>query len=298
MTTPQNGPTQATAECQHTLADVIDEVEARTGLSDRKKRDLASTVNNIAKLLDRPPLHVVLDMQAIGKRLESVNPIARGMSAKRFANLRSEFPVAVAESGLLPGVLRVGWRRQPPLTAEWASFKSMLVGVRAQAGLSRLVHFASNSGIEPRAVDDSVIDSLVAHMKATSLRSQQHKIIRAATRIWNEVAAEHPELGLRRLTVPDRRTRRTRIPWSDFPESLHRDVDDYCKWLLGDDPFDAGARDKPLKSGSVIQIRGHSSCCLGFGRKRNRDRQYPQPGRYGHHQGGKEHSWILSCGRW
>ena len=79
----------------------------------------------------------------------AVNPIAVGMTPKRFANIRSDFVAAVKASGLAP----VKVESKADLSPEWRQLFARLSGRRANLGLSRLGHYASAKGIQPEGVN-------------------------------------------------------------------------------------------------------------------------------------------------
>ena len=59
-------------------------------------------MKRVADLLGNEPAGIALDMGAISAKLGAVSPVAAGMTAKRFANIRSDFLAAVKASGLMP----------------------------------------------------------------------------------------------------------------------------------------------------------------------------------------------------
>ena len=81
-----------------TLAGLLAALERHGKLSATRKRDLVSAVKRIANLLGNEPAAIALDMAAISARLAAVNPVAVGLTAKTFANIRSNFLAAVKAS--------------------------------------------------------------------------------------------------------------------------------------------------------------------------------------------------------
>ena len=71
-------------------------------LTATRRRDLVSAVKRVAILLGDEPAAIPLDMGAISARLAAVNPVAVGITTKRFANIRSDFLAAVKASGMMP----------------------------------------------------------------------------------------------------------------------------------------------------------------------------------------------------
>ena len=78
-----------------TLAGLLAALERHGKLSATRRRDLVSAVKRVAILLGNEPAAIALDMAAISARLAAVNPVAVGITPRRFANIRSDFLAAV-----------------------------------------------------------------------------------------------------------------------------------------------------------------------------------------------------------
>jgi integrase len=224
-----------------TVASVLAALERPGALSATRLRDLRSAVKRVADLLGNEPAAIALNMEAISVGLTGINPLAVDMTAKRFANIRSDFVAAVRASGVMP----VMGKAKNALSAAWAELFKRLSGRRRDLGLSRLGHFASAQEIEPGEVDDEVIDNFIAAVRARSLHQQPNALHRQVTLIWNE-AARDPALGLRPVAVASFRGPPKRIDWALLPDSFRQDVDDYLSWCGGSDPFAADARSRAL----------------------------------------------------
>jgi integrase len=223
------------------LAGVMAAVEANTKLSATRKRDLKSAVSCVAALLGEEPGGVDLDLAAISGRLAATNPVAAGISLKRFANVRSDFLAAAKVSGMVPVTAKTA------MTPAWEALFRRLTGRRAHFGLTRLARYAGAQVIEPGDVDDLVIENFIVDVRQRSLHRNPYKLHRQVTQIWNEVARD-PELGLQQVGVPSRRGQPQRIAWSALPTSFRTDVDAYLCWASRSDPFAPDARPRALKA--------------------------------------------------
>jgi hypothetical protein len=118
-----------------TLAGVLAALEqrARGSLLATHLRDLASAVKRVAILLGDEPAAIALDMPAISARLAVINPVAVGITAKTFANIRSGFLAAVRVSSLMP--VKVKSAGKPVLNPAWIDLFARLSGRRAHIGL-------------------------------------------------------------------------------------------------------------------------------------------------------------------
>jgi integrase len=229
-----------------TLAGVLAALE-HGKLTVTRRRDLVSAVKRVAILLGDEPAAIPLDMGTISARLAAVNPVAVGITAKRFANIRSDFLAAVKAAGLVPVKAKSGGK--PVLSAAWVDLFARLSGRRAHIGLSRLARHASARGIAPKDINDEVIAELIAVVREQSLCPRPTVLHRQMAQIWTE-AARDPALGLRPVTVPSYRTPK-RIDWAHLPKAFRQEVDEHLAWCGVCDPFAVDARPRALAPRSL-----------------------------------------------
>jgi integrase len=222
-----------------TLATILSALNGLDRLSDTRLRDLRSAVKRIATLLGDEPAAITLDLDAISVRLSAITPLAVGISAKRFANIRSDFLAAVTACGVRP------FSGKKTLSPAWLKLFERMAGRRTHIGLSRFARYASDHGIKPSDINDDVIAAFIAAVRQGSLHRRPNKLHRQVTLIWNEAARE-PALGLQPVTVASFRGPPERIDWSLLPAGFRRDVDNYLSWASGCDPFAPDARPRPL----------------------------------------------------
>ncbi|MCA9310605.1 MAG: hypothetical protein KDA21_05315, partial [Phycisphaerales bacterium] len=246
---------QQAVAVEPTLADVLQHLEAASNLSDSRRRDLKSAVSFVAKIWGAPANQIPLDVPAIAEKLDTVNPVARGMSAKRVSNARWGLMFALRHSGLKPGTL--GGRNNKRLAPAWAALFDLQLSKRHSIGLSRLAHYCSREAVDPTAVDDRVIAALMTEVRETSLRRQIPKLHRETAKIWNELAADHPDLNLSTVSVPATKSLKTRVQMEELPESLREDYKNALSWFGGSDLFASGAREQPLSEGGLASFGNH-----------------------------------------
>jgi hypothetical protein len=141
-----------------TLQDVIDRLAGNGSLSATRKRDLRSAVVTFGKLVDKTPALIPLDLADIRATLDAMVPAQAKVSAKRWANLRSDLAAAIEASGLRP-MLKT---KAIKLDASWSSLLQPVTDQRVRNGLSRLARWASRYQIAPAMVDDAVIERFIA----------------------------------------------------------------------------------------------------------------------------------------
>jgi integrase len=224
-----------------TLASMLAGLERPGGVSGTRLRDLKSAVKRVAALLGNEPAAIALDMGAISAGLAAINPVAAGLTPKRFANIRSDFLAAVKASGVSP----VKAEAKSPLSLDWVDLFERLSGRRAHIGLSRLARYASGQGIAPKGVNDEVIGGFIVAVREGSLHGKPDKLHRQVSLIWNE-AAQDPKLGLRYVTVPSFRGPPKRIDWALLSDAFKKDVEDHLSWCAVSDPFAAETRSRAM----------------------------------------------------
>ena len=190
-----------------TLAAMLAALDRPGKLSATRLRDLRSAVKRVANLLGDEPAALPLDIAGISARLNTINPLAAGMTAKRLANIRSDFLAAAKVCGVQPVT------GSKSLSPEWAKLFKRLSGRRTHIGLSRLARYASARGIRPCDINDEVIVGFIAAVRNGSLHRAPNRLHRQVTLIWNEAAARVPGLGLQPVTVASFRGPPKRVDW-------------------------------------------------------------------------------------
>src|SRR6516162_11541149 len=71
-----------------TLADVLTAVQA-ADLPNRLRQEMASALRTVGRALDRPLERILADPRHLSPRLRAVAPVAIGMSARSWTNVRS-----------------------------------------------------------------------------------------------------------------------------------------------------------------------------------------------------------------
>jgi integrase len=219
-----------------TLQDVLELLTRVEGLSNTRRRDLASAVKRVASH------QLVLDIASISARLAAISPAAAGLSSKSLSNVRSNFVAAVRASRLKP----VQGPSKRPISPAWSTLVSSFSHKRDRIGLGRLARFATHKGIAPDEIDDGLIDQFIAEVRAESLHRNPNSLHRMVTRLWNGIALQRGG-DLRLVTVPSFRPPIRRMDWTSLPQSFRDEVEEYLVWCGQSDPYAADARKRALK---------------------------------------------------
>jgi integrase len=232
-----------------TLQDVLD----RLGGDGNRQRDLRSAVTSFARLISRLPFAVPLDLGTIRQTLDGMVAAQAKMSAKRWANLRSDLASAIEASGLVP-MLRT---KDVELDPAWKRLLDPITDERISYGLSRFARWASLCGIASEEVDEAVLDRFVAELEARTLIRNMRDQHRGVATAWNRLVALQPDRGLRPVRVPSNKAAPMRFPWEWLPVPFQEDVERHLAWTSVPDPLDEGARAKALAPGTRHLRRDH-----------------------------------------
>jgi integrase len=244
--TPKTDTKTASVPPTHTLRDVLDALKGDKTLSEIRRRDLCSAVRRVAFLLGDDPGHIVLNLPVIAAKLAAINPVAAGLTNKRFITIKSDFMAAVTASGLRP-IPRVA---KAPLSTGWKKLMAKLSGRRAHLGLSRLARYASAKGLEPEEISDAALADFIKAVRERTLHRKPNDLHRSIALIWNE-AVRQSRIELQHVEVPSFCRPPRRIDWGLLPLRFRKDVDSFLDWCAGVDPFAADARSRALAPQTV-----------------------------------------------
>ena len=128
------------------LADVRTQVELM--LAGNERRDTLSAFNVLAA---RSPVDLgatPATARSVRELFAAVSPAALGVSAKRYANIRSLIVRAVDRFGMK----RTRLTSRVPLAPEWEELLSRVENATYRQGVKRLAHYCSAMGIPPEEV--------------------------------------------------------------------------------------------------------------------------------------------------
>lgn len=234
-----------------TLQTVLDRTSSASGLSDSRKRDLRSAVTSFAKVTGRSPAAIPLDLKGIRETLDGMVPAAARISAKRWANLRSDLGAAIAASGLRT-MLNTANRE---LDEVWRQLLAP-ADHRIRHNLSRFARWATLHRIAPVAVDAGTIERFVAELEGASLVRNIRQLPGRLASAWNALVDLNNAAGLRPVAVPVNGRVVGRIPWRQLPASFQEDVGRYLTWAAVPDPLASDARPRRLSPLTLRLQRG------------------------------------------
>ena len=254
-------PSRACGSPDPTLADALAGVAAAS-LPERRRQEIASALRTIGRALDKPLDRIPAHPRLLAVRLKQVAPLAIGISAARWSNIRS-----LARAGLAAMQPTLPGRHQNSLSSAWRVLYGCVESRTTKISLTRFVHFCSARGIEPEAVTTETFDEFRIHLDDTLLKSPD-TVFADTARGWRAAQAAVESWPRLAVPIPDRRKVWT-LPWTTFPNSLLNDFRDWSNRLAGRDlleevPF------RPVCPATLLhrerQIRAFASALVLRGR--------------------------------
>jgi integrase len=228
-----------------TLADVLAHLGTDQTCSPRQRQDRASAIRTLAKALRRRPEEIPAGPGQLQRLTKAFNPIAAGLSPRRWRNVVSLTRTALKQAGIrtVPG------RHTTRLSPAWVDPYRYLNRISLCIGLSRFAHHCSDRCIDPGQVDDQVMADYLETLLEQAVIREPREVHRVTCLCWNEAVATIPTWPKRSVTVPSY-VRSYSLPWETFPSSLKREVDAYIERLSGRDLL-AELDFRPLKPSSL-----------------------------------------------
>ncbi|MDM7968159.1 MAG: site-specific integrase [Paracoccaceae bacterium] len=237
--------------CPGTLvfADLIAKLQADTGLTPGRQRDLISAIRRTAKALGRPLETIPADPTWLRPRIERIVPAGIGLTPKSWSNVRSDLQAALAHLGITKRPVNRKWHLSPVWAPLWD--KVLASGDRTLcASLSRFVYFLSGQGVHPDEVDSAHGLAFRDALALNELSRSPEKSLTNTVSAWNLATARISDWPQQRLSAPQRQ-KVTKIPLDQLPEPFRQDLDAYVTSLEASDPFAIDGRLAPLQPISI-----------------------------------------------
>lgn len=245
-----------------TLESLLAAVIADPALSETQRRDRASAIRTLAKAIGMRPRDVELNVKLIRQKMDRVEPLAIGISAARWKNVRTLVSRALeGKAKILPSM------QKDRISDQWKALADQLPKSKRLRLSAMLRHF-SGLAIEPAKLTLADLlaygDGIIEHR----LRSTPEKTWDGIIWTWNKAVdtiSEWPQIVIPR---EDRRIVYVQ-PWSSFPNSFRADVEAYLKVMSGE-TIDEDGPSKALRPATLksreYQARAAASALVQAGR--------------------------------
>src|SRR5262249_28042252 len=204
----------------------------------------ARSWGQLARGLDKPLEVIPARLTAIRADLAQLHHVPTGLTRKTLQNHKSNVKSALlwlAREKRIP-------RHGAPLTPAWEELRAQIKDRFVRWRLSAFMRFCSANGIAPAEVDGVVLERFLRY-RAQSGTPADDRSGRRLARAWNSNIGNNG-----RLREPAVKPI-TELPWTEFPEGLRRDLDQYLQSLTKVRRGRNGRRIRPLKPSTIRQRR-------------------------------------------
>jgi hypothetical protein len=240
--------TPATPLLEPSFAALIAAVEKAVDLPVQTRRHWTCSIRQVVKGLDRPPAAIPARWNAIRMSMRQLHHARVGVTAKTFANHKSNVRAALRWFGNEHAVPQQGAR----LTPEWARFRDGLERPLRDR-LYNLIRYGSARGIDPSSIDDTIFQDYWTYRTEFTGMAVGNATRRPMVRAWNSCVAAREGWSLQPLTEPPVKV--ATPPWEEFPENLRRDIDNYLAGLAKSRRFANGKRVHPCSPTTIANRR-------------------------------------------
>ena len=220
-----------------TLQGVIDALGLRSDLTDQRRLDLRSSLRTFAKAMGKSPDQVPADIGALNSQIAGVTAQMVGLSAPRWANVKSGLTTALS----LTGAKVIAGKRRGALVPEWEVLLDQVEGRYERARLSRFMSWCTAEEIAPAAVVQGDVDRFVVALAKESLVERPKAVHRDLALAWDRcrtTVAGWPDVE---VAVPNH-SRAYALAEEDFSDAFVKDVEAYLHHLAVVDPFEETPR--------------------------------------------------------
>ncbi|MCK5276508.1 MAG: hypothetical protein KAR37_17770, partial [Alphaproteobacteria bacterium] len=232
-----------------TMADLLERVKADPDLSPTRRRDIISAINRLVTLSGRS-IKIEASFPVLRGALRQIERTATDLSPKSVSNMKSLVKFALERYG---AVTRAPLKKH--LAPDWLALRDHLPTEAYIRGLSNFMHWCSQEGHAPDAVNDDVTTAYFAHLTEGTFNRKPRAVYRRVCMLWNKVSDELPDWPTGPVTVPDFRNGIS-FPLSDFPASFREDLDAYVCVMSGEDLLAPNTPTRP-RSHSTLKIHRH-----------------------------------------
>jgi integrase len=210
-----------------TLRDILNIVEAHTGISEARRREIRSALRVLARCIGRPPEDIVVQPpSALQKQIAQVNHLQAGLKRNRWHNVRTLTLVALRLSGAPVMPSRV---KRSNFSEEWSRLRQSCGSLYYLIGLSRFMNFCSHRGISPAEVCANTFHDFQHQLEADSIVRNPSQLYRTTCRLWG-YASETVEGWPQVRVEVEAATQNYSFQWTTFPVSLKKDADAFLSF--------------------------------------------------------------------
>ena len=208
------------------------------------KRDMVSAVKAVARVLNADSSMIKLNVGALRRRLEGISPETLGLSAGRWANVRSLFGKALALAvPVMPS------RTLTPVLESWEDLANLLPENR-RVRLLALLRFLSARGVDPETVTLTDLEDYHNAIIEDRLRASPEKAWDGIVWAWNASVRELESWP--RLIIPREQRREIyTLTWEELPVAFKQDADRFITRMGTTSLVDEDGPPKPMRPATL-----------------------------------------------
>lgn len=207
-----------------TMERVLKLVAGWSDLPPQRRRDLASALSSVARVLGLPVGSVLLTPASLRETLLSRSAAAYGFSEARMRNILSALRFVLRRLDVIDDAYG-------PISECWEALLRHFHS-RERITLIGLARFCSLRQIAPESVDDGTLEAFLAQLTERTLTTNPRKVVAHARGRWNQGCAtvkEWPGCPLAKLRWRGHYV----LPLAAFPETFRQDLDAFGRRAAG-----------------------------------------------------------------
>jgi integrase len=223
------------------FADAIAIIACAAELSEDKRRHWATSLRQVAKLLDKPLELMPARYSAVRADLLHLHRLTAKTLQNHKSNVKSALLWLAREKGFP--------EHGAPLSPPWAELRAKIKDGFVRSRLASFMRFCSANNVVPNDVDETIVDSF-GEYRSHCGKPVDDSVRRLLARAWNENVGIRPDCPLRPLAEPAVKAAAD-IAWVAFPAGLRRDLEGYLRGLTKIRKSRRGQRIRPLKEATI-----------------------------------------------
>jgi hypothetical protein len=216
----ENAPTPPT------FANLIAGTGERIDITQKRRRELTSSLRCFARRLGLPVETVPCDVEWLNERLA---PLGRSARSDRWTNVLSDVRAVLRHHG----VHEPHRKGEDMLASEWRSFLSRVEQAGARGALRNLARWHNDRGLGPELAESHSFADFLAFDRRTRLSAATMDQGSALARAWRDAVAVQPCPGNFKLLDAPKRRKPYTLRFKAYPLSFQQDVSRFEVRLSG-----------------------------------------------------------------
>jgi integrase len=231
-----------------TAADVLQQIDHWSDISERRCRDLKSTMNLLKRVYGRPLETIRMNPDDLAKTFLNASPAALRLKPSSLGGYRSSMRAILRHLGLV-GMPR---RLKAPIAPVWQVLRDALPDQFISIRLQAFMGFCSDQCIRPEDVNEETIVLFLEHLRSMKAGGAPSGVVRKVVNAWARAQSLIPAWPDTVLVGPNL-SKNYAPPMAGYPAALQVEVEELMQHLQtsSHELFAEGAPAKPLKPASI-----------------------------------------------